>query len=160
MERINFIVGGRPVPQRRGRIGTRGAKPFVYNHADSDAYKDLVGVRAKSAMNKKGYSPFTGGVIVLITVCSVIPKSYSKAKRKLIEEGKLFPTGRPDLSNIIKNIEDGMNGVAYGDDSQIVKGMQEKVYGTEAFVEVEVIKDTPAVAVLWRFIMKTWRTFR
>ena len=157
MKAISFVVNGKPVPQRRGRIGTRGTKPFMYNHADSDAYKAHVGVMAKSAMNRKGCKLFTGGVIVTITVFVAIPKSYSKAKRKLIEEGKLLPTGRPDLSNIIKNIEDGMNEIVYKDDSQIVKGSQEKLYGDKAYVIVEAVEDTPSIAGLWRLAIKIWR---
>ena len=45
---------------------------------------------------------------------------------------------RPDLSNIVKSIEDGLNGVAYKDDAQIVVLEAEKRYGDEFKVEVEI----------------------
>jgi Holliday junction resolvase RusA-like endonuclease len=50
---------------------------------------------------------------------------------------------RPDLDNIVKAITDGMNGVVYEDDSQIVSLHATKVYGTDAMVEVMVTEQLP-----------------
>ena len=60
-----------------------------------------------------------------------IPKSTSKKNRQLMIEGKLFPTKKPDADNVAKVICDALNGIAYGDDTQIVRLSVEKVYTDE-----------------------------
>jgi len=57
-----------------------------------------------------------------------IPKSTTKRDRQLIMEGKLLPTKKPDGDNIAKVICDALNGVAYEDDTQIVKLVVSKIY--------------------------------
>ena len=47
-----------------------------------------------------------------------------------------MPTKKPDASNILKSIEDAMNGVVFNDDSQIVNIHVTKVYATEPGVDV------------------------
>ncbi len=53
--------------------------------------------------------------------------------------GDIAPTKKPDFDNIQKIICDALNGVAYYDDSQIVKADIEKVYRTTPRVEVTVV---------------------
>ena len=60
----------------------------------------------------------------------------TKKNRKLIEEGKLHPTKKPDLDNVAKIVLDSLNGIAYSDDSQIVKLNVEKHYSENPRVEV------------------------
>ena len=63
-----------------------------------------------------------------ITAFYQMPKSMTKADRKLVGCGKMFPTKKPDADNIAKVICDALNGVAYGDDTQIVKLVVSKLY--------------------------------
>ena len=65
---------------------------------------------------------------MFITAYFPIPKSTTKKDRQLIKERKLFPTKKPDADNIAKVICDALNGVAYHDDTQIVKMEVRKVY--------------------------------
>ena len=44
----------------------------------------------------------------------------SKKKREAALAGKLRPTTKPDVSNVLKGVEDALKGVWYVDDSQIV----------------------------------------
>ena len=52
---------------------------------------------------------------------------YKKSKGRLTRylskagEASRFPLKTPDLSNIVKSIEDALNGIAYKDDSQIIR---------------------------------------
>ena len=50
-----------------------------------------------------------------------VPKSYSKKRIEAIREGLEYPTKKPDIDNIVKIILDSLNGIAYKDDSQVVK---------------------------------------
>jgi Holliday junction resolvase RusA-like endonuclease len=58
-----------------------------------------------------------------------IPKSLSKRKHAQALIGGLRPITRPDCSNLLKNAEDGLNGIVYRDDNQIVELQVSKVYG-------------------------------
>lgn len=49
-----------------------------------------------------------------------VPKSTTKRDRERIALGQLWPTKKPDADNIAKVICDALNGVAYGDDTQII----------------------------------------
>ena len=55
-----------------------------------------------------------------------------------MKNGKIRPTTRPDVSNVIKSVEDGLNGIAYHDDSQISELMVFRYYGEEPGVCVEI----------------------
>lgn len=57
-----------------------------------------------------------------------IPKSTTKKDRALIADYKLLPTKKPDTDNIAKIVCDALNGVAYGDDAQIVRLLVTKDY--------------------------------
>lgn len=48
-----------------------------------------------------------------------IPQHASKKLKKLMLNGDILPTKRPDSDNIIKIILDALNGVCYHDDAQI-----------------------------------------
>lgn len=53
--------------------------------------------------------------------------------------GQVWPTTRPDVDNVLKSIKDGLNGVVYADDSQVVRVVAEKRYalpGAQLGVEV------------------------
>lgn len=51
--------------------------------------------------------------------------------------GLLRPTTKPDVSNVIKGVEDALNGVWYKDDSQIVAyGKVGKWYSDMPRVEI------------------------
>lgn len=55
----------------------------------------------------------------------------------LIQTGQLFPCKKPDIDNIIKIILDGLNGVMFDDDKQVVNVSATKVY-TEQEPKVEI----------------------
>lgn len=49
-----------------------------------------------------------------------------------------FPTIRPDLTNMVKSLEDSLNGVVYIDDSQIVDMSIHKRYSDQAQIIVTI----------------------
>lgn len=66
---------------------------------------------------------------VLIVVEFEPPKSISKKKRLELIEEVINYTKKPDIDNIAKIVLDGLNGVAYKDDSQICRLEIYKRYG-------------------------------
>lgn len=53
-----------------------------------------------------------------------------------MQDGYIRPTKKPDCDNIAKIICDALNGIAYYDDSQIVKIEVDKVYNETPGVDV------------------------
>lgn len=98
---IKITVPGRPVPKGRPRFGVRGKKAYVYTPTETKEYEKLVGWVAKSA----GCRPVEGPVSVALSV---------------------YVKGRLDADNIAKSILDGLNGIAYEDDDQVVELMIRK----------------------------------
>lgn len=51
------------------------------------------------------------------------------------------PSKKPDVDNIIKIVLDGLNGIAYDDDKQVVYASCKKMYGTAGEIWVCVEED-------------------
>lgn len=70
-----------------------------------------------------------GAVSCDFTFFLPIPKCFSKKKRELIHQKKIFHISRPDRDNLAKFCSDTLIGIVIKDDSQIVSGDINKVYG-------------------------------
>ncbi len=66
------------------------------------------------------------------------PASLPKWKRKLIGMGFILPTKKPDIDNIGKIVLDGLNDVAWRDDSAVTDLIIHKRYDEEPHVVVEI----------------------
>lgn len=97
----------------------------VYTPAATQAFERLVARHAKAC----GAKPVSGPVHVEITSVFPIPKSWTK-KRKADAEGQPH-VQRPDLDNLVKCVLDGLNGVAFADDSQVHSVTSRKVWSSE-----------------------------
>ena len=53
-------------------------------------------------------------------------------------EGAIKPTKKPDIDNMQKAVLDALNGLAWDDDSQIVKVTAEKEYAVNPYVHLYV----------------------
>jgi Holliday junction resolvase RusA-like endonuclease len=81
-----------------------------------------------AATAMRGFAPFVGPLEATFCINVAIPKSFTRQQRAQIEEGKLYPTSKPDIDNVVKLLCDAMNGVVYADDKQIVDLFVNKVY--------------------------------
>ena len=126
-----FKVEGQPQGKGRPRF-TRSGHCFT-PQATRD-YEFLIASEYKAA----GGQLFSNYVRVNIKAYYKIPKSTTKVNRALMEKGLLRPAVKPDLDNIVKAVLDGLNGVAYMDDKQVVFCSIEKFYATEPCIIVEV----------------------
>lgn len=75
---------------------------------------------------------------VFITACFEPPKSTSKKNRALMLSNDILPTKKPDIDNIAKVILDALNGIAYRDDTQVVRLTVTKAYNDEPGVLVTI----------------------
>ena len=67
-----------------------------------------------------------------------IPKSYSKKQKAEILSGRLKHTKKPDIDNLTKSVLDALNGLAYADDSKIIKVAAEKQYSEKPRTELSI----------------------
>jgi Holliday junction resolvase RusA-like endonuclease len=121
-----YVISIPGKPQGKGRhrsFVTKSGKIGSYTPQTTRAYEELVAWTWKSKY--KG-TTLAGPLGMEITI-------MKKANKKNIGE---YCTVRPDGSNVLKIIEDGLNGIAYHDDSQIVKGSFLKVYALDEAVLV------------------------
>lgn len=125
-----IIIHGEP----QGKARPRWGNGQMYTSKKTQDYEQQV----CNAWMAAGHPMFEGAVRVTITAYCGIPKSATKKKREGMERWEILPTKRPDVDNIAKIILDGLNGVAYKDDAQVVDLRVKKLYGTTPLVLVDV----------------------
>jgi Holliday junction resolvase RusA-like endonuclease len=84
--------------------------------------------------------PFAGPLEFHYEAIFSVPKSYSNKKREAALEGLHAYTKSPDLDNLVKIIQDAMNGIVFLDDRQITDLISSKRYGPEDGVRVTVVE--------------------
>lgn len=126
-EQLTFTLPGTPVAKGRPRFTATGR---AYTDAKTKAAeKSILAVYLISGGKER--RPHEGPVTVDITATFTPPESWPKWKRELAFEGDWPHLTKPDFDNLMKTI-DGLNGVAWVDDSQIIAGHCVKRYGPVA----------------------------
>ena len=116
MASINLTIPGEPTGKGRHRTTKTG---HTYTPEKTRSYEKEV--QTCYQMDYMGKQLLEGELIAEIDAYFKIPKSATKGKRLAMKNNVTRPTKKPDMSNIIKIIEDALNKVAYKDDSQIVE---------------------------------------
>lgn len=129
-----FEVIGDIKGKARPRVNTYTCQ--VYTPNNTKDYEELVKQYFKIKYPR--YVPIENRVLVKIMAYFKIPKTITKKDKELIQEGKLSPTKKPDIDNIVKIILDALNKMAFKDDNQITKLEVEKLYGEEEKILVRV----------------------
>ena len=133
---FEFEVIGGIKGKARPRVNTYTCK--AYTPTDTKDYELLVKQYFKIKYPR--YVPLENRIHVKIVAQFKIPKTATKKDKALIEEGKLSPTKKPDIDNIVKIILDALNKMAFKDDNQITKIEVEKLYTFEderVYVKIE-----------------------
>lgn len=139
---LTFEVLGTPVPQHRPRFSRAGKFVRTYNVKEDNTYREKLYWEAKKAIKR----PIERGIAlrVDIEVFRALPASLPQSKRDLAALGVLQPATRPDIDNYLKQIFDGLNGIVWEDDGQIVTVTASKWYSDRPGIRVRVRSlDTP-----------------
>jgi len=136
MALLTFAMNGLPRGQGRPRAVKRGGFVSVYKDEKDRKYEASVAKVAETAM--AGRDPFEGPLSLSVRFRMPIPKSSNKRVKTSMAAGEIPPTTKPDTSNMVKSIEDAMNGVAFVDDAQIVRLFASKIYAEVPGVDVRV----------------------
>ena len=133
---VNFHIEGTPVPKKRPRFSTQGGMVRSYTDKATRNYEDHVNLSARAAMGSS--DPIETPVGVYLYIRLPIPQSHSKKRTEACLNGFEKPIKKPDIDNLAKSLLDGMNGVVFKDDSQIVSLHCTKVYASEPGVDIMV----------------------
>lgn len=109
-----------------------------YTPAKTKEYEELV----ISSFKRSGLDKIEGRIplrVILTAQFEPIKSASNKSKAKMVS-GLILPNKKPDADNIAKCILDGLNGVAYEDDSQVCDLRVIKKYGDVAKVIVNIEK--------------------
>lgn len=136
MTAISFIIPGTPVGKGRPRFAKRGNFVQTFTPEKTANYENLVKVKAEQAM--AGRQMIDGPVEVSIRLIVTPPASWSQKKQREALEGRIFPTSKPDIDNVLKGIMDACNEIVWKDDKQAVDVRVVKRYGQVARASVEV----------------------
>jgi len=135
---LKFTVPGAPVGKGRPRVTTRGGKfASMYTPEKTVNYEGLVAHSGKVAM--AGMPLIDGPASVHLDIVCQVPASWSQKKRNQALAGTVYPTTKPDIDNVEKAIFDGLNGVVWRDDVQVVEVRKRKRYGDTPGVLVTII---------------------
>ena len=140
MQKLMFEIPGSPIGQGRPKFSTINGHAKAYDPEKSRNYKAYVRLLATQAMNDSGFTMIEGPCCLSIDAYFEVPKSKSKKFREAALSGLEYPTKKPDIDNIIKAIQDALNGLAYKDDALIVRLHTVKLYSEIPRVEVSLIE--------------------
>jgi Holliday junction resolvase RusA-like endonuclease len=129
---IEFEVPGAPETWKR-------TTSFRGRRLTPKKVRDYEKAIALMFMAAKGRRCESGSIGVEIYAALPIPASWSRQKQRQAAVGDLRPWGgnSGDLDNYAKIVMDGLNGVAFHDDSQVVSLHAEKWYSVNPCLRVK-----------------------
>ena len=127
---IRWTIYGTPVAKaivrfRQGKPALVNGQPvngplLKFKAKKSEMWEETIGGQS---FQYRPAAPFEGPVALGFVVYRPMPKYLSKnpAKRALALSGDIVPTSKPDMKNLVANIEDALNGLFWIDDAQVVR---------------------------------------
>ncbi|WP_374349208.1 RusA family crossover junction endodeoxyribonuclease [Chitinimonas sp.] len=126
-DKLQFSVPGEPQGKGRGRVVRWGDRAGIKTPEKTVAYEGLIAHCAACAMG--GRALLEGPVAVHMDITVSVPQSWPKRRAADALAGRVLPTKKPDIDNVEKAIFDGLNGIAWRDDVQVVDVTKSKRYG-------------------------------
>ena len=124
-------------PRGKGRPRFSRATGRTYTDDATSVYENLVKTIWMTGVGDR----LSGELSVSIEAHYAIPTSKPKKMQAAMRDGSVRPTTKPDIDNVIKAVLDGLNGVAYADDAQVVELSASKCYSDDPRVVV-IVKDS------------------
>ena len=122
---------GRPRATKRGTVYTPAKTVSAEAWVKSCAYEQM------------GQPLLLTPLHVSIDIDVEIPASWPQKRRAAALSGETRPTGKPDLDNCCKLLMDALNGIAWRDDSQVVRLTARKRYAPVPRTVVNIAEALP-----------------
>lgn len=131
---IRFYIHGDPFGKQRPRHRKNGC---TYTPSETVAYEKKVQAAFLEEACKGDYTgPVTGPVRIGVKAYYKIAESASVKKKRELEGTPCMK--RPDNDNVLKIIQDGLEGSAYKNDCQVVRSGVVKVWSVSPGVLVHI----------------------
>jgi crossover junction endodeoxyribonuclease RusA len=147
-----FAVYGVPIPKGSTRaFRVKGSERMVVTQANAKTLRPWEQAVRIAAM-EAGITKIEGPVwIALSFFIGDRPRNQFNSKGHLKAWAPAYPPTRPDGDKLMRAVLDGLTGIAYRDDAQIVEGVWCKLYADHAAPgAVIVISDADIKMVNWR----------
>jgi Holliday junction resolvase RusA-like endonuclease len=131
---VSIVFPFAPVAKGRPRVSTRHG--FVRNITPEKTrtFERQVADYARLQLGPR-FVPWTGPVRLNVRFGMPVPASLSKRKRAAMVSTR--HTKKPDASNLLKAVEDALNGILWADDGQIADLALVKSYTLEPYIHLE-----------------------
>lgn len=124
------------LPQGKGRPRFVRRTGIAFTPEKTRGYEAALRLSAQEAM--AGRPPVDGPVMVSIEASFPVPASWSRKKRDAALAGRVAHQTKPDVDNIIKNV-DSLNEVVWKDDKQIVSATVHKNYSAKPRLKIAIL---------------------
>ena len=131
-----MVIPIKAVGKERPRYSSK-TKSF-FTPKKTKEFEAEIGAYAMLYMKSNNIQAIEGPVTVNIIVKVKTPTSWTKRRTEAAIQGEIMPTVTPDIDNCLKSILDGMNGITWKDDKQVIKCSIEKLYHEEDVIEIKV----------------------
>lgn len=139
MKKFNITIPITPVPKQRPRFNYK--TKHAYTPTKTEEYEKAIAEYWQQATNGFQYDK-EQPLYVNLVFGLPIAKSTPKGKAEQMAQGIIRHTKKPDADNLAKAVMDALsNGVAWADDSQVVKVSIYKEYAKEPYVYIYVHDD-------------------
>lgn len=134
---LTFFVEGDPVAQPRVKAARRGNFIHIYTPPTADAWKKLVGLRAKEAVKLSKWKHDGSPLGLRLLFWMPRPKSHFRTGKFwsiLRDDAPKQHTSKPDIDNLQKAVMDAMTDAGiYSDDCLIFQTEALKAWAGDGF---------------------------
>jgi len=139
---VSFTVYGKASPAGSKAIRyTKEKRPYITDVTGDDGKRWRANVAQMAGIVMMGTELFEGPVRLSLMFVIPRPKGHYRSGRfagELRQNVPRFPTKKPDLTKLVRGVEDALTGIVWRDDSQVVEQFNRKIWGEPAHVVITV----------------------
>lgn len=143
---ISFKVHGKASPSgsKKAFVHNRTGKVIVMDTAkNKDLWQNMVSLVARKAVSEQSWTKQSQAVGLTVVFWFRRPKSHfgsGKNFNVMKDTAPLCHTQKPDLTKLVRCLEDALTGVVWNDDCQVIETKACKQWGDEdtALVKVRI----------------------
>jgi|TARA_R110000787_G_scaffold223392_1_gene331776 Holliday junction resolvase RusA-like endonuclease len=128
-QKYTLKIEGQADGKARPRVTSKGT---IYSPADTHGFSDKIKASARAAHIEE----IEGPVSVALFIHRAMPKSASKKRKALINN--TWCISKPDIDNVFKSAMDALTGIAWKDDTQVVRITGGRWWAEEHYTVIEI----------------------